>query len=479
MSSMSEPVLPKYADPGRTRRPEELGAVHFIGIGGAGMSAIAHVMLARGIGVSGSDARESDVLAGLRAAGAEVYVGHDGAHVDDRVQTVVVSSAIRESNPELQVALSRGLLVLPRVQALASVMSDQRGVAVAGTHGKTSTTSMLVSALDACGGDPSYAIGGALTASGSGAHHGTGDVFAVEADESDGSFLLLAPYAGIITNIEADHLDNYGNFDAVLAAFDRFTDTVRPGGFLVVCADDEPTRAVADRAADRGVRVVRYGQSPDADLRLSEIVVGADGTTYRADGLGLDGFAVRTAATGQHMALNSAAVLATGIELGYPADCLAAGLAGFAGVGRRMELRGEAGGVRVFDDYAHHPTEVRAQLAAARAVAGSGRLVVLFQPHLFSRTKAFAAEFGEALGLADAVVVMDVYAAREDPDPSVTGALISDRVPAGRPVVFEPQWDAAAARVAELAQPGDVVMTVGAGDVTEIGPQILELLRER
>ncbi|GAB3302309.1 UDP-N-acetylmuramate--L-alanine ligase [Epidermidibacterium keratini] len=476
---MSDPVLPAYAEPGVTRRPDELGAVHFIGIGGAGMSAIAHVMLALGVPVSGSDARESAVLAGLRAAGATCFVGHDAAHVGDQVQTVVVSSAIRESNPELQVALSRGLLILPRVQALASVMSQQRGVAVAGTHGKTSTTSMLVSALDACDADPSFAIGGALTVSGSGAHHGRGDVFAVEADESDGSFLLLEPYAGIITNIEADHLDNYGDFDGVLAAFERFTDTVRGDGFLVVCGDDEPTRDVAGRAAARGVRVISYGESAEADLRLSEISVGADGTTYRADGLGLEGMQVRTAATGHHMALNSAAVLATGIELGYAADCLASGLATFGGVGRRMELRGEAGGVRVFDDYAHHPTEVRAQLAAARAVAGEGRLVVAFQPHLFSRTKAFAREFGEALGLADAVVVMDVYAAREDPDPEVTGALISDQVPAGRPVVFEPQWSAAPARIVELAQPGDVVMTVGAGDVTDIGPLVLELLRAR
>ncbi|WP_106848186.1 UDP-N-acetylmuramate--L-alanine ligase [Blastococcus sp. Marseille-P5729] len=475
---MTRRVLPAYADPDRRLAAAELGAVHFIGIGGAGMSGIARIMLQEGIVVSGSDAKDSAAVRGLQAAGARVQVGHSADALGD-AQTVVVSSAIKPTNPELAAALARGLLVIPRAEALAAVMAGKKPVAVAGAHGKTSTTSMLVAAIDACGADPSYAIGGDLHATGRNAHLGTGEAFAVEADESDGSFLLFRPHIAIVTNVEPDHLDNYGDFQTVLAAFHDFVRTITPGGALVACADDEHAASLLTTAREHGVRAISYGERPDADLRLSELAVSATGTAYAANGLGLDGLRVRVAAPGHHMALNSASVLAACIALGLDPQCAADGLRDYTGVARRMDLVGEAAGVRVYDDYAHHPTEVRAQLLAAREVAGDGRLIVCFQPHLFSRTQVFADQFAAALSLADHVLLMDVYPARESAAdfPGVTGDSIARQVAA--PVRFLPVWDDAAPALAELARPGDLVVTVGAGDVTEVGPRVVELLRSQ
>jgi UDP-N-acetylmuramate--alanine ligase len=456
---------------------EELGAVHLVGIGGAGMSGIARILLARGVAVSGSDRRESPTLLALRALGARVEVGHEAAHVGE-ADTVVVSTAIRDDNPELLAARERGLRVLPRAVALAAVMAGRRSVAVAGTHGKTSTTSMLTVAVQACGVDPGFAIGGTLNESGSNAHAGTGDVFVAEADESDRSFLLLAPYAAIVTNVEADHLDNYGDLAAVEEAFDRFVRTVDSAGFVVLCADDPGAARLA--AVGASARVRTYGTAEGADLRLVDVDVAPEGTSWTAvlDGVVLG--RVRIRVPGEHMARNSAAALLTGVELGLPAAGLLEGLERFGGVHRRFELKGVAAGVRVFDDYAHHPTEVAAQLTAARAVAGPGRLVVAFQPHLYSRTREFAEGFGTALGLADEVVVMEVFGAREDPVPGVTGALVADAVPLPPDrVVFEPSWSAAAPTLAARARPGDVVVTMGAGDVSMVGPEVLEALRGR
>jgi len=455
----------------------DLGAVHFVGIGGAGMSGIARILLARGVAVSGSDRRSTPTLLALQALGARTEVGHDAAHLGDAA-TVVVSTAIRPDNPELVAARERGLRVLPRAVALAAVMAGRRSVAVAGTHGKTSTTSMLTVAVQACGADPSFAIGGDLNESGSNAHAGHGDVFVAEADESDRSFLLLAPFAGIVTNVEADHLDNYGDLAAVEAAFDRFLTTVDPAGFVVLCADD-PGSARLRGVPTGGARVLTYGTSPDVDLQLRDVVVGPAATSWTAVHRGVDLGRVTLQLPGEHMARNSAAALLAGLELGFPAAGLVAGLARFGGVHRRFELKGTAAGVRVYDDYAHHPTEVAAQLRAARAVADGGRLVVLFQPHLYSRTQEFAAGFGEALGLADEVVVMDVYGAREDPVPGVTGALVADAVPLPAGAVrFEPSWSAAAQAMADRARPGDLLMTMGAGDVVMVGPEILTALAE-
>jgi UDP-N-acetylmuramate--alanine ligase len=470
---MSAADVAAWTDPVPTL--EELGAVHFVGIGGAGMSGIARILLARGVRVSGSDRRDTPTLLALRALGARVAVGHDAAHLDG-ADTVVVSTAIRPDNPELAVARERGLRVLPRAVALAAVMAGRRSVAVAGTHGKTSTTSMLTVAVQACGVDPSFAIGGDLNESGSNAHAGQGDVFVAEADESDRSFLLLAPFGAIVTNVEADHLDNYGDLAAVEAAFDRFLGTVDEKGFVVVCADDPGAARL--RGVPTPARLRTYGLAPDADLRLTGLEVGPDATSYTATLDGAELGRVRIRVPGEHMALNSAAALLAGLELGLPAAALIEGLARFGGVHRRFELKGVAAGVRVYDDYAHHPTEVTAQLKAARAVAGEGRLVVAFQPHLYSRTQEFAEGFGEALGLADDVVVMDVYGAREDPVPGVTGAMVADAVPlpADR-VLFEPSWSATAPVLAARARPGDLVMTMGAGDVSMVGPEVLAVLR--
>lgn len=476
---MAERVLPAYADPDRALTPAELGAVHFIGIGGAGMSGIARIMLELGVPVSGSDAKQSHNTDELRAAGATIRIGH-AADALGEVDTVVVSSAIKPSNPELAAALERGLRVLPRAQALAAVMTGRKPIAVAGTHGKTSTTSMLVAALDACGVDPSYAVGGELTATGRNAHLGAGAPFAVEADESDGSFLLFGPHIGVVTNIEADHLDNYGDFTAVRAAFADFVGTIDTDGALVVCADDEYAAELTEIAAGRGLRTLGYGQRPGAQLSLHEVRVDADSTSYRLRGTGIDGeLPVTVGAAGVHMALNSAAVLAVCALLGLDLRDAATGLAAYRGVERRMERKGEAGSVRVYDDYAHHPTEVRAQLLAARSAAGSGRIVACFQPHLFSRTKAFAAEFGAALSLADEVVVMDVYPAREVAAdfPGITGARVAEHVTV--PVHFVPERSDVVPALLAAVRAGDLVMTIGAGDVTELGPQLLAALAER
>ena len=455
---------------------EQLGRVHLVGIGGAGMSGIARVLLARGATVSGSDAKDSRTVRALRALGATVHLGHDAAHVAE-ADTVVVSSAIRPDNPELVEAGARGLSVLLRAEALAALMAGRRGVAVAGTHGKTTTTSMLTVAVQHCGVDPSFAIGGDLNEAASNAHHGSGELFVVEADESDGSFLVYRPHAAIITNVEPDHLDHYGDAAAVDRAFEAFVATVEPVGFVVLCADDDGTRRLAAVARLRGTDVRTYGTATDADLRVDALTV--SGTTSRYEPV-LHGRRlppVTLAVPGRHLALNSAGALLMGVGLGLDAATLVEGLGGFTGVRRRMELKGTVGGVRVYDDYAHHPTELTAQLIAAREVAGAGRLLVAFQPHRYSRTLAFAAEFGQALGLADEVVVMEVYAAGEDPVPGVTGASVAVAVPLpAAQVRFEPSWTAVPGLLADRAQPGDLVLTLGAGDITAIGPEVLRLL---
>jgi UDP-N-acetylmuramate--alanine ligase len=458
---------------------DRLGHVHFIGIGGAGMSGIARILLARGLPVSGSDAKDSRMLAALRALGAQVHVGHAAEHLDG-VATVVVSSAVRETNPELARARAEGLLILHRSQALAAVMAGRRAAAVAGTHGKTTTTSMLTVALQHCGADPSFAIGGELTEGGANAHDGSGDVFVAEADESDGSFLIYRPAVSIVTNVEPDHLDHYGTPEAVEAAFDAFADRIVPGGLLVACADDAGSLRVARRAADRraGDLVVRtYGESAEADVRITDLDASGSRVSFALPVAGELSVRVTLRVPGRHNALNAAAAWTAATGLGLPGDRVAAGLETFGGTRRRFETKGEAAGVRVFDDYAHHPTEVAAALRSARAVAGEGRVLAAFQPHLYSRTRLFAAEFAQALGLADEVVVLDVYGAREDPEPGVTGALIADQVPleAGR-VAFVRSWSKVAAELASRARPGDLVLTIGAGDVTMLGPEVLDAL---
>ena len=455
--------------------PEELRSVHLVGVGGAGMSGIARILLARGAEVSGSDARDGRVLTALRALGARITVGHDAAAVGE-ASTLVVSTAIRESNPELQEARRRGLRVLPRAAALAGVMAGSRGIAIAGTHGKTTTTSMLTVVLQEAGLDPSFAIGGDLNEPGSNAHAGTGDVFVAEADESDGSFLMLAPYAAVVTNVEPEHLDHYGTGEAVHAAFRDFVGCVDPSGFVVLCADDPGAASLLPVARERGVRVLTYGSTEGATVQVLEPALDGPQARYSAlvGGQSLD---VVLRQPGLHNVLNSAAVLAAATALGVPAEQVARGLARYGGVRRRFDARGTAAGVRVVDDYAHHPTEVRATLSAARGAAMGGRVVVAFQPHRYSRTAAFAAELGEALALADMVLVMDVYAAGEDPIPGVSGGSVADAVPLPMEQVrYVPSWSQAAGVLATVVRPGDLVLTMGAGDVTLLGPELLRLL---
>ncbi|WP_343984374.1 UDP-N-acetylmuramate--L-alanine ligase [Pseudonocardia aurantiaca] len=454
--------------------------VHLIGIGGAGMSGIARILLARGAAVSGSDAKDSRVVLALRALGADVAVGHDPAHLPAAPATVVISSAIRASNPELVAARERGLPVVHRAEALAALTGGRRLAAVTGTAGKTSTTSMLTVALQHSGFDPSFAIGGDLAASGSGAHEGTGDVFVVEADESDASFLAFSPEVAVVTNVEADHLDHYGSAEAYVAAFSDFLGRIVPGGVLVTCVDDLGAAALARVAQQRGIRVRRYGRAGGADAQLLE---------FRPDGAGSrvvlrhDGVEhlLRLGVPGEHMALNALGALLAGVELGAGPKVLLEGLAAFDGVRRRFEFRGRAAGVAVYDDYAHHPSKVAAQLRAARDVTGGqGRVVVAFQPHLYSRTRQFAHAFGAALGLADEVIVLEVYGAREDPEPGVSGALVADAVALPREHVrYVPRWADVPAVVAEVAVPGDLVITMGAGDVTVLAPEILLELEKR
>ncbi|WP_104107354.1 UDP-N-acetylmuramate--L-alanine ligase [Nocardioides sp. 616] len=458
---------------------DRLGRVHFVGIGGAGLSAIARIMLERGIEVSGSDGTDSPTLESLRELGARVHLGHDAAHVEG-VDTLIVSTAVREDNPEVVEALRRGLRVLPRSAGLASVMVGRRTIAVAGTHGKTTTTSLLTSALIAAGADPTYAVGGDLAATGANAHEGTGDLFVAEADESDGAFLVYSPHAALVTNVQADHLDHFGTEEAYRAAFSAFLRRIEPGGFLVCAVDDPGAAALAEQARSLGIEVVAVGESPDADLRLTDLSF--VGTSSSASLVGRGGEVIRLELQipGRHYLLDAAVALAAGIRLGHDRERLLAGLAGFTGTRRRMERKGEAAGIRVFDSYAHHPVEIAGDLAAARAVAGEGRVVVAFQPHLVSRTRIFGTAMGEALAAADEVVVMDVYLAREDPDPAVSGALVAQAcpLPAGR-VVFEPDFDAVPAELVRRAAPGDLVLTLGAGTVTQVGPRVLALLAAR
>jgi UDP-N-acetylmuramate--alanine ligase len=456
---------------------EELGRVHFVGLGGAALSGLARIMAARGVAVSGSDAKDSDSLRGLRTLGIECHIGHAASHVDG-ADTVVVSTAIAADNVEVRRATELGLRLWPRSAAVQSVLLNKCAVVVTGTHGKTTTTSMLATALVACGADPSYAIGSTLSSSGLNAAAGSGPIFVAEGDESDGAILVYTPAAAIVTNIDADHLDHFGTTEAYVAVFEAFLDRIEPSGFLVCCADDPGAARLAEQARAGGLSVTTVGLSPDSELRARDLAFDGSTSTYRVEERGRELGTVALQVPGLHYAVDSLAALAAGLRLGFGFDELAAGLTTFAGTGRRMERRGEAAGVRVFDSYAHHPSEIAADLQAARTLAGSGRVVVCFQPHLFSRTRIFGERMGIALGAADAVVVMDVYPARELPEPGIDGSIVSRAVPLDSSrVVFEPIWEQAARRVAEQAQPGDLVLTLGAGDVTEVPARILALLR--
>ncbi|GJF16979.1 UDP-N-acetylmuramate--L-alanine ligase [Mycolicibacterium cyprinidarum] len=462
--------------------PAELQRVHMVGIGGAGMSGIARILLDRGGMVSGSDAKESRGVIALRARGAAIRIGHDASALDmlpgGPTSVVTTHAAIPKTNPELVEARRRGIPVILRPAVLAKLMVGHTTLMVTGTHGKTTTTSMLIVALQHSGLDPSFAVGGDLGEAGTNAHHGSGTYFVAEADESDGSLLEYHPDVVVVTNIEADHLDFFGSVEAYTAVFDQFVDRITPGGALVVCADDPGAEALAERTEELGIRVLRYGSRHDLDATLMDWTQQGTGALARIALRGEAGPRVmRLSVPGRHMALNALGALLAAVAAGAAHDVVLDGLAGFEGVRRRFELVGIANGVRVFDDYAHHPTEVRATLTALRAVIqeqGAGRAIVVFQPHLYSRTMAFASEFGPALDTADQVFVLDVYAAREQPLAGVSGATVAATVTV--PVTYVPDFSAVPERVAAAAEPGDVVVTMGAGDVTLLGGEILAAL---
>jgi UDP-N-acetylmuramate--alanine ligase len=458
-------------------RLEELGAVHFIAIGGSGMNGIASMMLAQGIPVSGSDRQDSKYLRSLEAQGARVYVGHRADQLGD-ASTVVASSAIREDNPELAEARRRGLRVLHRSAALGSLMLGRRGIAVAGTHGKTTTTAMIAHVLSGCGLDPSFVIGGALTGTATGGHLGSGDIVVVEADESDGSFLQYPREVAVVTNIDPDHLSNWGSADNYADGFLRFAtaDSVR---LLVTSADDSGAVVLTERIRQRAAaglpvpEIMTFGTSQDADVRI----VGADlaGTGSRFELRWDDGAGpVELSVPGHYNILNAAAAYAVAVWLGASEVDVRRELSTYQGTYRRFQLIGAPHDIRVYDDYAHHPTEVLNTLIAARTGVGDGRVVVCFQPHLYTRTRDFWRELGHALEQADEAIVMDVCGDREDPIPGIDGAMVANAVAPGTAnVTYEPIWDEAAPTVARIARPGDLVITVGCGDVTKVAPKIV------
>lgn len=446
----------------------DVGRVHFIGIGGAGMSAIAKVLIERGVTVSGSDLKRTRATAVLEAMGAKVTIGHDGGAIEG-ADVAIVSAAIPVHNVERRRAQEIGLSVVTRGEALAEIIGRHPSIVVAGTHGKTTTTSMVVSILRSAGRDPTYLVGGGLNDVGTNARSGRDDLVVAESDESDGSFLLLEPTIAVVTNVEADHLDHWGSTDAIRRAFASFLDRVRDGGVAIVPAsDDEMVRL----AARDGRRMVSFGDG--GDVRAERLEVGSTGARFtliaaaeRAD--------VDLAVGGAHNVSNALAAAAAGLEAGLGLDEIARGLAQFRGVERRFQMRGLARGVTVVDDYAHHPTEVRATLQTARLGAW-GRIVAVFQPHLYSRTMALRTEFGAAFDEADRIVITDVYAAREEPVPGVTGKLIADAVCARlprRPVAYLPHRADVVSYLEATARGGDLVLTLGAGDINSVGDELL------
>lgn len=447
--------------------------LHFIGIGGAGMSGLARIALSHGITVTGSDAKDSTVLSALQALGAEVHAAHRGEQVDG-ADFVVFSTAISATNVELIRARELNLPILTRAQALATLMSDSRSVAVAGTHGKTTTSSMLTVALQACGLDPSFAIGGTLTSSGSNAHRGTGDLFIAEADESDGSFIEYHPYAAIVTNVEHDHVDFFATAADVTKAFSEFADSISRDGFLVYCADDAGSSRLATTVTE--IKTISYGTTEGSDLFIDSVNLLPMGSTSRVIWNGRTIGTMSLQVPGLHNVLNAGAALAMALALGAPAAGALNGLASFHGTGRRFELKATVHGIRVIDDYGHHPTEIDVTLTAAKRYAGDGRVLVVFQPHRYSRTQAFMNEFARALSIADEVVLLEIYAASEAPITGVTSETIAVQMEHGR---FIPNFLEASDWVIDNAKPGDVIITLGAGDVNSLAPIISDGLARR
>lgn len=453
--------------------PDRIAAAHFIGIGGSGMSGLARMFLDRGIRVTGSDRSDSAALRDLERAGAIVHVGHDAQHLGE-VDAVVHTGAIWPDNPEYQEGLRRGIPVIHRSQALKWLIGSRPLLAVAGAHGKTTTTGMIVTALQALGTHPSFVSGGVIAARGVSSGTGSDPLVVIEADESDGTFLIYDTSVALITNVDPDHLDHWGTADAFFEGFVRFASAARDA--VVISADDPGALRVREHLQRTGV--ISFGSAEDADVRVTDIDTrGAVAFTLEHDGRRTP---VRLGVPGAHNAVNAAGAVAALIALGYPFEAAADAVAGFTGTVRRFELHGVEHGVSVYDDYAHHPTEVAAALSAARTVVGDGRLIAVHQPHTYSRTQAMSDRFAQVLEeYADQTIVLDVYGAREDPVPGVTGALVRDAFQDRSRVRFIPDWSAAASHAAAIARPGDFVITLGCGDVHRIIPDILAALAAR
>jgi len=453
--------------------------IHFVGIGGSGMSGIARILIARGAKVSGSDIHDSASLSGLRSLGIQTFVGHDAANITG-AEFLVRSSAIPESNVEIAAAIKLGIPVKERAQALAELMIGARSVAVAGTHGKTTTTSMLTVALQHCGFDPSFSIGATVRNSGTNAHHGSGDVFVVEADESDGSFIAYRPLGAIVTNIELDHVDNFADISKIDELFASFVETIASNGFLIADLDDPGVKRLLQRiSADTtpNLEVITYGEDADADLRLDRVFLSQRSATARVTFKGRVLGEMELSITGRHNLFNAAAALAAAIKLGAPAQEAIAGLKLFTGARRRFEIKGVVDGITVIDDYGHHPTEIHATLETARIFAQSGRVITIFQPHRYSRTQAFASEFAKSLSKADYTYLLEIYPASEKPIPGVTSAIIASKMSPDL-VSYQPSMPAVVEAVAELAKPGDLIITLGAGDVSSLAKLVLAALEE-
>ena len=450
--------------------PDQLGTVHFIGIGGSGMSGIARILIGMGHVVTGSDLRDSSNVAALRELGAKIYIGHDRSHLGDP-DTVVVTSALWPTNPEYLLAKERGIPVIHRSQALAKLASSKRLIAVAGAHGKTTSTGMVITALMSMGQDPSFVNGGVINSVGQSSSSGTGELFVIEADESDGSFLLYDTAISLITNVDPDHLDHYGSIEAFHKVFADFANRSRE--LVVISSDDHGAKEVAKLITKP---MITFGEAKEATVRVQNIKEDAQVSfelVYKEEKS-----SAKLILAGRHNALNAAGAVATLVSLGFDFQASVIEVAKFEGTERRFELHGQERGVSVYDDFAHHPTEVQAALNGARAVVGSGKLITVFQPHLYSRTRLFAKEFAQVLAESDEVVLLDIYAAREDPEPGVTGELILNNFSDQSKIHYAPNWEEASAKAASLADSGDFIVTMGCGDVYRMVPQLLQALKK-
>ena len=460
-------IKPDFSQP----VPDDLGVVHFIGIGGSGMSGIARILLGMGHRVTGSDLRDTSNVAELRKLGAQIHIGHDAANLGNP-DTVVVTSALWPTNPEYVLALERGIPVLHRSAALAYLTTKNRLVAVAGAHGKTTSTGMIITGLLRLGVDPSFVNGGVLAELKSSSRSGKDDLFVIEADESDGSFLHYETAVALITNVDPDHLDHYGSLEAFEAEFGKFAAGAKE---FVAISSDDPGAVRVIKLLD-GKKVFTFGTAENSTVRLFEIdATGAhDSCMFNNE---REHFETTLKVPGFHNAINAAGAFAVLVGLGFDPKLALDGIASFSGTERRFELHGVERGVSVYDDFAHHPTEVAAALSAARAVVGQGKLVTVFQPHLYSRTRLMHREFAEALSLSDHVVVMDIYAAREDPEPGVTGELVSNSFTDVGRVHYVAKWEDTPAVAASLASDGDFIITMGCGDVYRMVPELLDALK--